>query len=529
MATSGRVQSGNFNGGTGRFYFQWQLASQNTGGNYSTVNWQWGLNISGGGFWGSNGISSVNGYINGGLVFGGATWSNLSGSGDHQLLSGSTNIGHNSNGTKNFGISSVGYSWGDGNFGNSGSWDLPNIPRAAKVSALSMDAGGITAYDEGPMWVEFNNPAGSSVQVFIDSLNGAGRVYTSGFVGSRHNIDFTGGLPAALQNAIPNSNSGSLRIGIYDASFGEYDYHDRTYYIKNDTGQANPTFSTTAYHDSNSTTATLTGNDQYIIQNQSTLNLDIASGNKATSNKGASMVSYTASINGVPTNITYTTSTINQSLGSVNASSDQTLATTATDSRGNTKTVNKTVMMIPYAVPTISAVGNREDGFGEDTTINITAAYSTITVGGVAKNSVNNSTGIGYKVWAVGDSEPGSYTNVASTYSGGNVTITTAPIETLDQDTEYNLKVKITDALNTTTYSTLIGIGKAAFRIGTDGFVYNENKKILAALDLYPVGAVVIRNVNTNPQSVLGGTWTSTTTPSASLFGETLYAFKRTV
>lgn len=529
MATSGRVQSANFNGNTGRFYFQWQWVSNNIGGNYTTINWQWGLNISGGGFWGSNAIKSNYGFINGGQVFGGATWSNLSGGGDHQLLSGSTNIGHNNDGTKNFGISSEGYSYGDGNFGNSGSWDLPSIPRAATLSALSMDSGGITAYDEGPMWVEFNNPAGSAVQVFIETLDGGtNRVYTSGFVGSRHNVDFSGGtLTAALQNAIPNSNSGTLRIGIYDATFGAYDFRDRTYYIKNDTGQANPTFSTIGYHDTSK--VGITGNDQYIIQNQSSVNLDIASGNKATSNKGASMVSYTASINGVPTNITYTTSTINQILGTVNASSDTTLSVTATDSRGNTKTVNKTVTIVPYNSPTITAVGQREDGFGEDTTIDITAGYSIASVAGVPKNSVNNSTGIGYKVWAVGDSEPGSYTNVPSTYSGGNVTITSDPIETLDQDTEYNLKVRITDAIaNPVIYSTIIGIGKAAFRIGMDGFVYNENKKILAVLDIFPVGSIVYRNVNTNPQSVYGGTWTATSTASATILGETTYGFKRT-
>jgi hypothetical protein len=525
-STSGRIQSGSAN--FSYFYFQWQLVFQDTPSNYSHINWQWGLNTSNSAFWGSNAVKSVSGYINGGLAFGANTWSGISGNGDHQLLSGSWDIGHNSDGTKNFGMSSTGFLISNGNFSNSGSWDLPNIPRAATLSALSMDGGGIPATDEGPMWVEFANPAGSNVQVFIDSLDTSTRIYTSGYVGSRHNVDFSGGtLTAALQNAIPNSNTGTIRIGIYDASFGSYDYRDRSYSIKNDTGQANPTFSTVAYHDSNSTTATLTGNNQFIVQNASTLNIDIASGNKATSNKGASMVSYTASINAVPTNVSYTTSTINAALGAVDASSDQIMSVTATDSRGNTTTVNKTVTMVPYLVPTVTAIGEREDGFGADTTIDITAGYSTVTVSGTPKNSVNNSTGIGYKVWAVGDSEPGSYTLVPSTYSGGNVTITSDPVETLDQDTSFNLKVRVTDALNTTVYTTLIGIGKAAFRIGADGNVYNENKQLIPAEDMFPVGAILITSVNSNPSSYMPGSWSSTTTASQSLFGQTLYGWER--
>jgi hypothetical protein len=176
-STSGRIQSGSAN--FSYFYFQWQLVFQDTPSNYSHINWQWGLNTSNSAFWGSNAVKSVSGYINGGLAFG----------------------------------------------ANTGSWDLPNIPRAATLSALSMDGGGIPATDEGPMWVEFANPAGSNVQVFIDSLDTSTRIYTSGYVGSRHNVDFSGGtLTAALQNAIPNSNTGTIRIGIYDASFGSYDW-----------------------------------------------------------------------------------------------------------------------------------------------------------------------------------------------------------------------------------------------------------------------------------------------------------------
>ena len=89
MATSGRIESGTAN--YTKFYFQWQLTGQSISGNYSSINWQWGVAKSGGSTatWYSNAIKSVSGYINGGQAFGGATWSNITVSGDVQLLSGS--------------------------------------------------------------------------------------------------------------------------------------------------------------------------------------------------------------------------------------------------------------------------------------------------------------------------------------------------------------------------------------------------------------------------------------------------------
>lgn len=136
-STSGRVGSGTYN--YTYFYFQWQLGGQDTNGNYSVINWQWGINISGGAYWGSNAIKSVSGYVEGNLVFGANTWSNQSGNGDHQLLSGSINIGHNGDGTKTFSISSTGWFWDGGNYGNSGSWELPTIPRYATIDGYNID------------------------------------------------------------------------------------------------------------------------------------------------------------------------------------------------------------------------------------------------------------------------------------------------------------------------------------------------------------------------------------------------------
>lgn len=103
-----------------------------------------------------------------------------------------------------------------------------------------------------------------------------------------------------------NVNNTTVRYVIYTNNTGNYSISDANIAIVN----AAPVFTTVGYHDSNAATIAFTGNNQLIIQGQSTLRLDIASGDKAVALKGATMVSYTATINSVPTNVTYSASTI---------------------------------------------------------------------------------------------------------------------------------------------------------------------------------------------------------------------------
>lgn len=506
-----------------RMRIETQLAGQSVAGNYSVINYQTYIDFDGadaqldaGWVQSSAGVH----YNNGGRVYNYAA--NFTNHTVH-MNSGQFTIGHDNNGNASYGMNARVNVYQSGTTSAAGSEGLPAIPRNVSIAYTS---GNIS--DESNPAIVYNNPAGHSVQAWLElpNLTGATHYYHRNNYGSGAAFNPSTGERDAIRSAMANTNNTTVRYVTYDNQTGAYSWQDYNMAIVN----ASPTFTTIAYHDSNSTTSTLTGNDQYIIQGQSVINVDIASGNKAVANKGASMVSYTASINAVPTNFAYSGSTINQALntGSAGASTNQVLSVTATDSRGNTTTVQTPVTMVPYTAPTLDVKATREDGFGEDTEIDVTGTISTITVNGVDKNSVNGTTGIGYKVWAVGDSEPGSYTNIPSTRTDNKINPTSDPIETLDQNTEYNLKVKITDAIQTVTVSSIIGIGVAAFRIGKDGYVYNENKRIFALLDMYPVGTVLLRNTNTNPQTAFGGTWTSTATASATILGETIYGFKRT-
>lgn len=364
------------------------------------------------------------------------------------------------------------------NTSGSGSWSLDNIPISAAIT------GGSTSFnDEQNPTLTYSNPAGNNASILQagiwlpDGVTTATGYINISKTASSYTFNLTEPQRDTLRSWAANSKSITVRVYLRSVVGGNDSrpYSNMTLTIVN----ANPVFTTAEYHDSNSATVAITGNDQAIVQNQSNLTLDIDSGNRATALKGASIVSYTANINGVAKDIPYTTGDISSSLGVVDAGTNQNLAVTATDSRGNVTTVTVPVTMIPYLPPVVNANPEREDGFEEDTTIDISASYSPIIVASVEKNSVNNTTGIGYKVWEVGTSEPGSYTNVASTSSSGSVTIPTDTLVTLDRSKEYNLKVKITDAIQTVTNSMVIGVGIAAFRIGLDGNLYNNGERVL--------------------------------------------------
>lgn len=371
--------------------------------------------------------------------------------------------------------------------------------RHASLTALSMDAGGVPATDEGPIWLEFSNPAGAAVDAFLETAPSYGRIYTSASgIGSRFNFpNLSGGsLTTALQNATPNSNSNTLRIGIHDSLGGDsWDYRDRTYTIKNDTGQANPTFTNYTYSDTNSTTVAITGSDQVLIQGKSTLQTVITTGNKATANKGATMINYLYSIGAYSDSDAWSSgSTITKNIGTVSdVSGDQTLNIRAIDSRGNGKTVTKNVTILPYYSP--GFYNNLDVKYANDFDIddgialtlfdtNVIGSIAPMTLSGTDKNAVTPTTGIQFDMAKDTGSFTGSWTNVAFTTDAGTglVRITPATLATqietkmngmgADNTVRWYVLFKIVDKLETQYYTVQIDVGEPFFRIGSDGRLY---------------------------------------------------------
>lgn len=335
-----------------------------------------------------------------------------------------------------------------------------------------------------------------------------------------------------LYSLMPNTATLTMRFTVVTVINGTdsfYDWLDRTFTIVN----GKPVFSDFTFADTDSTTTGITGNNQIMISGKSTLAVTISAANKATAKKSATMSNYTFQVAGLTGSEAYTTSAITKALGSPTVEATETpsatreLVVTAIDSRGLQTAITKTVTIVPYSSPTISATATRANGFENITTVKISGTFSRIEVGGTAKNTVNTSSGVQYRYRQQGSSTWGSWTNKTATVdtSTGKVTVPDFKLN-LDNQAAFEFEFKITDKLETKTASLTISVGQPAFYIGADGRVSvggmpTQSKKSgeqgllqvrgrIFADNLYPVGSIYMTTTMTSASQVseaLGGTW----------------------
>lgn len=477
--TSGAFET-NVVGGLGsspnRMRFEWSLASQNIAGNYSTINW----NIRGvggaGGYWTRN--FNARTTIHGSLVQSTGAFDMYQNS---VFGSGSFNIGHDSAGNMTFGASAVGrIYYNTDNSSGSGAWELPTIPRHATLNSAP------NFTDEQNPTINFSNPAGTGVDVYLETPYNGGAGFANRYLGGA-NGNYTFDLSDAERNTIrsrmPSSNSMVVRFVVHDSLGGvnSWSYLDRTVTLVN----GNPTFADFDYKDSNSATVAITGNDQFIIQGQSTLELKVLSADKATANKYATMVKYNSAISSINQDTTYSTSDVTQALGVLNVNTDTVLAVKAIDSRGNFTTVNKTVSVLPYVPPQVTPTVKRVNDFETETDISVAGVFSQLTIASVDKNAVNATTGVKYRYKKVEDVSWSSWVDLANTTSGGNIAVAEFT-EDFDRNFAWNMEFSITDKITTSVTSYILPVGKPIFRIGLDGHVYNNEIELATVMQRLP-------------------------------------------
>ena len=331
---------------------------------------------------------------------------------------------------------------------------------------------------------------------------------------------------------MPNATSYSSTISVTTYN-GSTNIGTKTcaYTAKAVEANAKPTFSNFTYQDTNSAITAITGNNQYLVAGKSNLRVVISAANKAVAKYSASILNYNASISGLSASADYATSALNIDFSS-NAftAGTQALAVRATDSRGYSTSVSKNVTVLAYASPVVNATATRLNNFENQTTLVIKGSYSPLTISGTAKNTILS---VEYRYKKQSTSTWGEWTEMTglSPTSAGAYTTTNKVLD-LDNSSAYDFEIRVTDRLETVTATLVVSVGIPIFRIGTDGFVYNNEQPLMVS----HVGQVIrssVLNTAAKVKAIYGGTWSRVTdyelVAYAALTAETTVAVKKNI
>ena len=434
MATSG---SFNTTGYQGRYLtFAWSLSSQSIENNSSVISWTLKGAGNASSSWYNAGNFKV--VVNGTTVYSSSTRIKLYNG--TTVASGNLTINHGSDGNKSFSASAqAGIYTVAVNCSGSGSFDLPPIARAATLTAAP------NFTDEQSPTISYSNPAGNVVTTLQACISLTGSTDNISYrdipkTGSSYTFELTSSERNLLRQASPSSNTLNVIFYVKTVINGStyYSTLNRTMTIVN----ANPTITGVSYKDVNGTTTAITGNDQKIIQNNSSVSFTF---NVLTALKGASLSKIDITINAVNVSTNLTGSSVSSktiSYGTINSSSNLNASITLTDSRGNTTTVTKALSILAWSLPTAIISCARRNNYYSETDITVNASYAAL--GG------NNTITIQYQTKQQGSS---SWSALQSLQDNVQATIN------LDNTKAWDIKVIVTDRLGSSTYTLSIDKG----------------------------------------------------------------------
>lgn len=260
-------------------------------------------------------------------------------------------------------------------------------------------------------------------------------------------ITLTAAQRTALLNAIPSNPSftGTFALTTLSGSTTIGSTSSKTATVQTTKANSGPTFSNSAgftYKDSNSVTSGVTGNDQLLVQDYSTLAVTAYA---ADARNGASIKTYEATIS--DTTVSSTGTALN--LGKVSKSGNLTLTVKAVDSRGYSVEVTKTITVIAYKKIDVSddnTTMRRVNEVEAITQVDFEAAISKILVSSVNKNAFQV---LKYRYKKTSESSYGSYVDISSaaTASDTRVTYESDEFVSLDPDYSYHIQFYVSDKI----------------------------------------------------------------------------------
>lgn len=501
MASSGNFSTNKYSGslGTCGLNLSWSITSQSIVNNTSTIHWVLKSNgTMGSGQWYKAGPVTV--VIGGKTVLSISSRFNMNGSGGFSR-NGNVVITHNEDGSKSVSMSVKAAIYSASvNCTGSKSYTLTKINRYALINSAT------DFNDEGNPTITYSNPAGGDLASGImarlkwlnadgvteettdwsDQLSDEGGTYTFDLDSYRN----------ALRAACPDSNSLSVTVDLKSTMSGT-EYHD-TKVIQMSIVNAAPQAGAVTFEDTNSVVSGVTGDDQIIVQGQSTLHIVTAA---STALKGASISSYVINFGGVNYDITS-----DRYLDIIKPPYSGTFVATVTttDSRGNTATATATIVITPWTAPSADCTAERVNGFETNTVLTVDGTISAVTGSSMEISE--------------------RHRKVGGSWIGPNpVTNNTPATLSLDYADEWEIEVSVSDSFTTSTPTVyVLPVGKGippAFvdvdmnSFGVNGFPDDDDQLFVGGNghikleDAPNSGAVILpHKYSSTPQIV--GYWT---------------------
>lgn len=282
------------------------------------------------------------------------------------------------------------------------------------------------------------------------------------------------------------SFTGTFELKTFSSSTQIGNTSSKTATVQTTAANSAPTFSGFTYEDNNATAASVTGNNQVLIQGISILKI-IAQA--ATAKNEAAISSYSV----VAGNVTASGTAPTIVAGKVTTAGNVPVIVTAIDTRGYTTSATVNITVLKYSSIDITNCAMRRINEVEDATqVNINGSISAVTVGDVNKNSLSY---LRYRYKKTSDEEYSDYYDITELTNHNNNSFDFASHEWLNIDADYSYYVqfKVADKLTTDTITVTVpqGIPLLSFRRKKVGINKREPS---AALDVD--GSVMMNGFN---------------------------------
>ena len=316
---------------------------------------------------------------------------------------------------------------------------LQTIPRQATIiSAPNF------AVTDNPT-IKYSNPARNAVTSLQVCLSFDNSTPTIAYrdvskTGSSYTFNLTNAERTTLLAAMPSSTSKTIYY-ILKTVIGGSTYYSRAQRTVTVSG-ANPIIEGASYQDTNAATIAITGNNQKIIQNNSSLSFNFTS---LTAGGSATLTRIAVTIDGVTKSANLSgssASNVNLAFGTINSANNVNAAIVLTDSRGNTAKTSLTITVLAWQLPSAIVYLGRKNNFYDTTYINVNADYTSL--------DGNNAITIQYQYKETG---AGSYGSLYTLQDEVTATLT------LDNTKSYDFKIIVSDLLGSTTYYRSLQIG----------------------------------------------------------------------